>query len=82
MIPDVPDFAALDRLIATHASELMAIPGVAGVAAGLLDDGRTPCLRLLVVARTRELEARLPRTLEGHPVVIEEAGRIRPLDGD
>jgi len=58
----------------------MAIPGVVGVAIGLRDDGTTPCIQILVAERTRTLEERLPRTLEGHPVVVEETGPIRPLD--
>jgi len=52
-----------------------------GVAVGLAADGRTPCLKVLVVERTPELEARVPRTLEGRPVELEESGRLRPLDG-
>lgn len=81
MTEDHPDLAAIARLIEAHAAELMAIPGVEGVAMGLLDDGKTPCLQILVVRRTPELEARLPARLEGHPVVLVESGELRPLDG-
>lgn len=80
MTADSPEFAELNRLIEARAAELMALPGVTGLAVGLLEDGRTPCLLVLIEARTPELEARLPGTLDGHPVVLVEAGEIRPLD--
>src|SRR5687767_6997643 len=66
MTEDHPDVAELARLIETHAEELMSIPGVEGMAVGLLADDRTPCLQILVEKRTPELEARLPDTLDGH----------------
>jgi len=37
-------------------------------------------IQVLVVHRTPELEPRLPRTLDGYPVVIVETGEIRALD--
>ncbi len=66
------------EVIAARAPELMAIPGVAGVYEGETRR-RAPCIRVMVVRRTRELEARLPKTLDGYPVEIEETGEIRPL---
>ena len=81
MTADSPELAPLVRVLEIHSAELMAIPGVAGVAIGLAGDGRTPCLQVLVVERTKELESLLPETIEGHPVVLVESGRIRPLDG-
>lgn len=80
MTADSPELAAIKQVLEAHVDELMAIRGVAGVAIGLSSDGKTPCLQILVTKRTPELEARLPRTLEGHPVVVEETGEIRPLD--
>ena len=81
MTADRPELAAINRVLTAHADELMAIRGVVGVAVGLLHDGQTPCLRVLVEALTPELQAHIPRTLDGHPVVVEETGTIRPLDG-
>lgn len=80
MTADSPEFAAINLVLEAHAAELMAIPAVVGVAVGLLDDGKTPCLKILVATMTEELERNLPRSLEGHPVVVEETGVIRPLD--
>jgi len=81
MTADHPDLAELSRVLEAHAPELMELEGVAGVAVGLSADGRTPCLKVLVVELTPELEARIPRTLEGQPVELEVSGRLRPLDG-
>lgn len=61
-----------------HTPALVAIPGVVGTFIGATADGK-PCIKIMVVERTAELERRLPRTLEGHPVEILESGRIRPL---
>ena len=80
MTADSPEFAAINSVLERHADELMATPGVVGVATGLLDDWKTPCLQILVTERTPELESTLPRNLEGHPVMIVETGVIRPLD--
>ena len=65
-------------MLADHTPELMAIPGVVGTYQGTLDDG-TPCIKVMVVKRTRELERRIPDRLEGHPVRIDVTGVIRPL---
>ena len=64
-----------------HVNELMAIPNVAGVAVGAMDDG-TPCILVLVVQETEEIGRRVPKTLEGHPVRIVVSGEIKPMQGD
>jgi len=81
MRSDDPRLADITRVLEAHVEELMAVPGVVGVALGLLEDGTTPCLTVMVAERTGELEARLPASLGGHPLVIEETGPLRPLDG-
>jgi hypothetical protein len=62
-----------------HTSELMAIPGVTGVAIGALDDG-TPCILVLVLDDDAEATKKIPKELEGHPVKIFESGEIKPMD--
>ncbi|MFO7610566.1 MAG: hypothetical protein R6X35_15495 [Candidatus Krumholzibacteriia bacterium] len=74
---DRPDIMSV---VDTHAPRLIAIEGVAAIAVGALDSGE-PCVRIYVVALTDALRAQLPPTLEGWPVVLEESGEIRPLDG-
>ena len=64
-----------------HADELMALEGVTAVAIGALADG-TPCIRVYVIKKTDDLQARIPKQIEGHPVVVEESGVIEPMGGD
>ncbi len=69
----------INEVLRDHDRELLAIPGVVGVYVGLLNDGKTPCLKVMVVRITPELLRAIPKTLESYPVVIEETGEIRPL---
>jgi hypothetical protein len=61
--------------IERRSAELLEIPGVVGVAQGAQDGHAV--VQILVERRTPELLARLPRTLDGHPVVVVESGQIR-----
>ena len=69
----------INAVLRSHDRELLAINGVVGVYVGTLDDGKTPCLKVMVVAKTAELERAIPKTLEGFPVIIEVTGEIKPL---
>jgi hypothetical protein len=65
----------IEEALREHTDALMAVPGVVGVAQGLLRG--KPCIRVFVAADTPELRRRIPRTLEGYPVVVEASGEIR-----
>ena len=69
----------INAVLADHDQELLAIPGVAGVYVGLLKDNKTPCLKVMLTRKDSDLERRIPRTLEGYPVITEVTGEIRPL---
>ncbi len=71
-----PDINAVLR---AHDKELMAIAGVVGVYVGLLDDNKTSCLKVMVIKRTPEIERKIPKSLEGYPVLLDETGVIRPM---
>ncbi len=62
-------------VIERRSPELLEIPGVVGVAQGA-HEGRS-VVQVLVERRTPELMAKLPRTLDGFPVVVVESGEIR-----
>ena len=76
--PPVSQTLPLSEVVRRRAPELMALPGVVGVAEGALADG-SPCLRVYVVRRTPELDRALPDTLDGWPVDIEESGKFRAM---
>jgi len=69
----------INAVLRAHENELMAIPRVVGVYVGLMDDGQTPCLKVMVSEKTKELAQKIPKSLESYPVVIEETGVIGPL---
>lgn|GEM_PF-2628336 len=69
---------SITATIERHSAELLEIPGVVGVAEGVANE--EPVVQILVVRRTPALVARLPRTLDSHPVVIVETGEIRARD--
>ena len=66
---------AIEEVLKEYTKELISIPGVVGTGQGLCD-GR-PCIKVYVIKETPELDQKIPRTLEGYPVVIEETGEIR-----
>jgi hypothetical protein len=75
--PEVPK-RDINSVMENHVDELMAIPGVTGVAIGQLED-KTPCILVLVIEETEEISRRVPRTLEGHPVRLLVSGEIKPM---
>jgi hypothetical protein len=69
----------INVVLADHDKELMAIPNVVGVYVGLLDDGKTQCLKVMLAKKSAETDRAIPQMLEGYPVVVEVTGEIRPL---
>jgi hypothetical protein len=69
----------INAVLRDHDKELLAIPGVVGVYVALLEDGNTPCLKVMLSRRAAETERAIPKTLEGYPVISEVSGEIRPL---
>ena len=69
----------INVVLAEHDQQLMAIPNVVGVYVGVLEDGKTPCLKVMLARRSPETARALPRSLEGYPVITEVTGEIRPL---
>jgi hypothetical protein len=65
-------------VIRAQADSFLTIPGVVGMYEGLMND-TIPCITIMVVEKTRDLQAKLPQTLHGYPVQIEETGVIRPM---
>ena len=69
----------INAVLADHDKELLAIQGVVGVSVGLSRDGTTTCLKVMLARKDSSVERRIPRALEGYPVVTEVTGEIRPL---
>ena len=69
----------ISEVLQAHTPELMAIPGVIGTGEGELRGERT--VLVLVTRRTPEIDARVPKRLEGYPVDIRVVGEVRKLHG-
>ena len=67
----------INAVLADHDKPLLAIPGVVGVYVGLLDDGKTQCLKVMLKQKDKDVERSIPRSLEGYLVVTEVSGEIR-----
>ena len=70
--------ADINAVLAAHEKELMAVPGVVGVYVGFLDDGKSPCLKIMLARPTPE-SRQIPAQIDGFPVRLEVTGEIRPL---
>ena len=69
----------INAVLAAHDRQLLELPAVVGVYVGVLADGKTPCLKVMLARPTPQTERNLPREIEGYPVVTEISGEIRPL---
>ena len=69
---------AIEEVLKEHTDEWMSIPGVVGTAIG--EYNGKPCIKVLVVKKTKELTEKIPSRVEGFPVIIEATGEIRALD--
>jgi hypothetical protein len=68
----------INLVLRAHEQELMSVSGVVGIYVGVLPDESTPCLKVMAAKLTQEMK-RIPRHLEGYPVIIEETGTIKPM---
>jgi hypothetical protein len=69
----------INDVLRSHDKELLALPGVVGVYIGVLEDGKTPCLKVMLAQKSPETERAIPKSLEGYPLIIEVTGEIKPL---
>jgi len=64
------------EVLRDHTPELMALPGVIGTAQGAKDG--MPVILVLVTTGS-DAGHRIPREIEGYPVVLQETGPVRAL---
>lgn len=68
----------INLVLKANTRDVMAIPGVVGIYVGETEDNK-PCLKVMVVKETEEIKKKLPRELEGYPVLIHVTGEIKPM---
>lgn len=71
----------INAVMQAHTAELMALPGVTGLAISELED-KTPCIWVMILEPSVELEWAIPDSLDGHPVRVVVSGEIKPMDGN
>ncbi len=65
------------HVLKKHTGKWMAISGVEGTAIGLYEG--KPCIRIFSSVKPQELQTKIPSTVDGYTVVIEETGSFRAL---
>ncbi|MEJ2236442.1 MAG: hypothetical protein P8X67_21270 [Syntrophobacterales bacterium] len=70
----------IEEVLKEHTSKLMSIPGVVGTAQSLCEG--QPCIKVFVSKKTEKLEQKIPKILEGYPVVIQKTGKFKALPGN
>ncbi len=68
----------IEQVQEEHTDEWMAIPGVEGTAIGLFEG--KPCIRIFTSRKPQQLRDKIPSTVEGYTVIIEETGAFRALE--
>lgn len=58
-----------------HQAKIMKLTGVVGIGIGEVKTKKV--IKVMVEKRTPELEKKIPKQIEGYPVVIEETGKIQ-----
>jgi hypothetical protein len=67
------------EVLKRHTDELMAVPGVVGVGEG--DCEGMPCIIVFVVEKRSDVLMRIPNSLEGYLIKVEEGGEFRARIG-
>ena len=70
---------SIEEVKAQHEEQLMSIEGVQGVGIGQRQDGDGLAIKVYVDNKTKALQEKLPKQLEGHPVQIEVSGEFHAL---
>ncbi len=68
----------IEQVQEAHTDEWMAMPGVEGTAIGMSTD--KPCILILSSVKASQLRGKIPSTVQGYPVIIQETGTFRALD--
>ena len=68
----------IEQVQEENTNEWMAIPGVEGTAIGLFEG--KPCIKVFSSVAPEQLRDKIPSTVEGYPVIIEETGAFHKLD--
>ncbi len=65
----------IQKVLKKHTDELMRVPGVVGIAEG--KSRGKPCIKVFVMTGNPEPLRRIPNTIDGYPLEVEESGEFQ-----
>ena len=68
---------SIREVLQKHTKELMAIPGVVGAGEGVCDG--KPCIRVFISGKNPQVTQKIPASIEGYVVTVEETGDFKAL---
>jgi len=68
----------IEQVLKDKTDQWMDMPGVVGTAIGLYEG--KPCIKIFTSSKPQQLRDKIPSTIEGYPVIIEETGAFRALE--
>lgn len=69
------ELRSIEKVLEEHTPYLMMIPGVVGTAISECDGEL--CIKVLVKTLSEEIEMKIPQSIQGYNVIIEEVGDIK-----
>ncbi len=69
----------IEQVLKDNQNMLLSIPGVQGFYQGKSERGEDRIV-IMVDSLSEKNKSKLPDSLDGYPVIIEEGGKIKPLD--
>jgi hypothetical protein len=69
---------SIQKTLKKHTESLMSYTGVVGTAQGVHQGN--PCIAVFINQENPELIKKIPKFLDGYPVIIEVTGPVKPLD--
>jgi hypothetical protein len=67
----------IEQVQLLYSEQWMAIPGVEGIAIGQYKD--KPCILIFSSVEPKKLRDKIPSSVEGYPVIIEQTGAFKAL---
>jgi hypothetical protein len=74
-----PSVRDINKVIDAHSKEWMSLPGIVGCYVSINEKGDS-CIVIMAVKKTTEITKKIPKTIEGYPVEIQESGEVKPLE--
>jgi hypothetical protein len=68
---------SIEEVLKEHTEELMRIPGVVGTALGSC--AGHPCIKVYVTEKSAVITEKVPPSIDGYPVGIEETGEFKAV---